>query len=97
MIDLIPADLPPAAPEVIGAFWNIVIQLALLALSVVLGVVMRKKPPTPPAAGLEDFEPNGKEIGSPILAFGGSEGFKPVPLYMGDLRTTPVRGKGGKK
>lgn len=91
------APFPPESAGIEPAFWTFLINLGIQLLLTLATTLFTKEEAPPPAAGLDDFEPNGEEIGSPILAFAGTEGFAPVPLWMGDLEARPVRKKGGKK
>lgn len=97
MIDPAWAPFPSEITAVEPAFWTFLIQLGVGILMQLVESLFTKEQPPPPSAELDDFEPNGKEIGSPILAFGGTVEFEPVPLWHGDLEARAIRKKGGKK
>jgi len=76
-------------------FW---VQLILLVVSVIVSYALRPKPPVPKPAALEDFDIPVAEQGRPIpVVFGTMLLTGPNVLWYGDLRTTPIKEKGGKK
>lgn len=76
-------------------FW---VQLILLVVSVIVSYALRPKPAVPKPAALEDFDIPVAEQGRPIpVVFGTILLTGPNVLWYGDLRTTPIKVKGGKK
>lgn len=70
------------------------VLLAVLVVSVALA----PKPPTQPPAALEDFSVPVAEEGRPIpVVFGTVTITGSNVLWYGDLRSTPIKSKGGKK
>lgn len=76
-------------------FW---VQLILLVVSSIVSYALRPKPPVPKPAALEDFDIPVAEQGRPIpVVFGTMLLTGPNVLWYGDLRTTPIKEKAGKK
>ncbi len=76
-------------------FW---VQLILLVVSAIVSYALRPKPPVPKPAALEDFDIPVAEQGRPIpVVFGTILLTGPNVLWYGDLRTTAIKEKGGKK
>jgi len=76
-------------------FW---VQLILLVVSSIVSYALRPKPPVPKPAALEDFDIPVAEQGRPIpVVFGTILLTGPNVLWYGDLRTTPIKEKAGKK
>lgn len=77
---------------------NFVFQLILLVVSYYVSAALAPKPPKPKPAALEDFDIPMAEQGRPIpVVFGSVLLTGPNVLWYGDLRTTPIQEKGGKK
>lgn len=76
-------------------FW---VQLILLVVSSIVSYALRPKPPVPKPAALEDFDIPVAEQGRPIpVVFGTILLTGPNVLWYGDLRTSAIKEKGGKK
>ena len=76
-------------------FWA---QLALLVVSYFVSAALAPKPPKPKPAALEDFDIPVAEQGKPIPVVFGTVILKdPNVMWYGDLRTTAIQEKGGKK
>lgn len=74
------------------------IQLALLVVSYFISAALAPKPPVPKPAAIEDFDVPVAEQGRPVLAvFGTVTLTGPNVLWYGDLRTSAIKEKGGKK
>lgn len=77
---------------------NFVFQLALLVISYFVSAALAPKPPKPKPAALEDFDIPVAEQGRPVpVVFGTVLITGPNVLWYGDLRTTAITEKGGKK
>lgn len=77
---------------------NFVFQLFLLVVSYFISAALAPKPPQPKPAALEDFDIPMAEQGRPIpVVFGTVLLTGANVLWYGDLRTTPIQTKGGKK
>ena len=77
---------------------NFVFQLALLVVSYFVSAALAPKPPKPKPAALEDFDIPVAEQGRPVpVVFGTVLITGPNVLWYGDLRTTAITEKGGKK
>lgn len=77
---------------------NFVFQLALLVVSYFISAALAPKPPQPKPAALEDFDIPLAEEGSPLaVVFGTVLITSPTLMWYGDLRTTAIKEKGGKK
>lgn len=78
--------------------FNIFVQLALIVVSNILSAALAPKPQPPKAAGLDDFDAPTAEEGRAIpVIFGTVWITGPNVIWYGDLRTTPIQKKGGKK
>lgn len=77
---------------------NFIFQLALLVISYYVSAALAPKPPQPKAAALEDFDIPLAEEGRAIpVVFGTVIVKSPTVMWYGDLRTTAIKEKGGKK
>lgn len=77
---------------------NFVFQLVLLVISYFVSAALAPKPPKPKPAALEDFDIPVAEQGRPVpVVFGTVLITGPNVLWYGDLRTTAITEKGGKK
>jgi len=75
-----------------------VFQLLLLVVSYFVSAALAPKPPKPKPASLEDFDIPVAEQGRPIPVVFGTVILKdPNVMWYGDLRTTAIQEKGGKK
>lgn len=91
------ADLfvPPVAPGASAAWVQFVV---MLVVSFVLSYALAPKPAQPPKPSLEDFDFPTAEEGRPIpVVFGDVWISGPNILWYGDLDTTAIKAKGGKK
>lgn len=76
-------------------FWA---QVILLVVSLVLSYALRPKPVIPKPAALEDFDIPVAELGRAIPVLFGTMILKsPSLMWYGDLRSVPIKKKGGKK
>ena len=74
------------------------VQVILLVVSLVLSYALRPKPVIPKPAALEDFDIPMAELGRAIPVLFGTMIIKsPSVMWYGDLRTVPIKKKGGKK
>lgn len=74
------------------------LQLVILVVSYIISAALAPKPPKPKPAALEDFDIPVAEQGRPIpVVFGTMLVTGPNVLWYGDLRTTSIQSKGGKK
>lgn len=72
--------------------------LIVLAASLLISYALAPKPPVPKPAALSDFDVPTAEEGRPIpVIFGEVWVTGSNVLWYGDLRSTPIRKKGGKK
>ena len=77
---------------------NFVFQLLILVVSYFISAALAPKPPQPKPAALEDFDIPMAEQGRPIpVVFGTVMLTGANVMWYGDLRTTPIQTKGGKK
>lgn len=77
---------------------NFVYYLIVLIVSSLISYALAPKPPKPKPAALEDFDIPVAEQGRPVpVVFGTMLLTGPNVLWYGDLRTTPIKEKGGKK
>ena len=77
---------------------NFVFQLLLLVVSYFVSAALAPKPPQPKPAALEDFDIPVAEQGRAIpVVFGTVTLTGPNVMWYGDLRTTAIKKKGGKK
>lgn len=75
-------------------WWNVIIMI----VSAVLSYALAPKPPTPKPPALEDFDAPTAEDGRAIMMiFGDVYVDDPNLISYGDLRTVPIKAKGGKK
>ena len=76
-------------------FW---VQLILLVVSMIVSYALAPKPPKPAPAALKDFDIPVAEQGRPIpVVFGTVMLTGANVMWYGDLRTTAIQTKGGKK
>lgn len=74
------------------------IQIAILIVSLVVSYALAPKQTIPPPAALVDFSVPTAEEGRPIPVVLGEEIITGSNvLHYGDLRSTPIKSKGGKK
>ena len=74
------------------------VQLVVMVAMMVISYALRPKPAVPRPAALEDFNVPTSEDGRECsMIFGTVWIDDPNVLYYGDLRTTPIKVKGGKK
>lgn len=77
---------------------NFAIQLVLLVVSYFVSAALAPKPPQPKSAALEEFDIPVAEEGRAIpVVFGEVLLSDPNVMWYGDLRTTAIKKKGGKK
>jgi len=77
---------------------NFVYYLIVLVISSLISYALAPKPPKPKPAALEDFDIPVAEQGRPVpVIFGTMQVTGPNVLWYGDLRTTAIKEKGGKK
>lgn len=78
--------------------WNFVIQIALIIVASYVTAALAPKPKPPDPATLDDFDAPTADDGRPIPWVFGTVWIKgPNVLWYGDLQTTAIRKKGGKK
>jgi len=74
------------------------VQLILLVVSYFVSAALAPKPPVPKPAALEDFDIPLAEEGRAIpVVFGEVILKSPSLMWYGDLRTSAIKEKGGKK
>lgn len=72
--------------------------IAIMIVSALLSTALAPKPPGPKPAALEDFDVPVAEQGRPVpVVFGTVHITGPNVLWYGNLRTTPIKKKSGKK
>jgi hypothetical protein len=72
--------------------------VAILIVSALISAALAPKPPAPKPAALEDFDLPVAEQGRPVpVVFGTVLITGANVLWYGDLRTTPIKKKSGKK
>jgi hypothetical protein len=72
--------------------------IAVLIVSVLIQYALQPKTPQPQAAELKDFDAPTADEGRPVPVVFGTVLVKSANVvWYGDLRTTPIRSKGGKK
>lgn len=72
--------------------------IAVLVISVLVQYALQPKTPQPQAAELKDFYAPTADEGRPVpVVFGTVLVRSANVVWYGDLRTTPIRSKGGKK
>jgi hypothetical protein len=75
--------------------WTVI---AVLVVSVLVQYALQPKTPQPQAAELKDFEAPTADEGRPVpVVFGSVMVRSANVVWYGDLKTTPIRSKGGKK
>lgn len=78
--------------------WNFVVQLAIIIISNIVSAALAPKPKPPKPAALGDFDAPTAEEGRPIPVVFGTVWCKgPNVLWYGDLKSTAIKSKGGKK
>ncbi|MDZ7476946.1 hypothetical protein U5F73_18470, partial [Stenotrophomonas pavanii] len=74
------------------------VQIVVMIVALIVSYVMRPKPTVPKPAALEDFNvPTAEDGRECSMVFGTNWIDDPNVLFYGDLRTTPIKVKGGKK
>lgn len=77
---------------------NFLVQLAVLVVTSLISAALAPKPPKPKPAALQDFDIPVAEQGRPIpVVFGTVLVTGANVIWYGDLSTTPIKSKGGKK
>ena len=77
------------------AFWYYV---GTVVISYAVAVITAPSVESPKPVGIDEIEVNTAEEGSPILAVFGKPWIKSANcVWYGDLRTTKIKSKGGKK
>jgi hypothetical protein len=71
--------------------------LAAVALTLVASYVLRPRPQTQPPAGLSEIKVTTAEDGRELGVLFGCRYVHGNVVWYGDLRTTPIKVKGGKK
>lgn len=72
--------------------------IAVLVVSALIATALAPKPPAPKPAALQDFDVPVAEQGRPVPVVFGTVLITGVNvLWYGDLRTSPIKKKGGKK
>lgn len=72
--------------------------IAVLLVSALIATALAPKPPAPKPAALQDFDVPVAEQGRPVpVVFGSVLVTGANVLWYGDLRSTPIKTKGGKK
>jgi len=72
--------------------------LLVIVVASFVASALAPKPPAPKPASLQDFDVPTAEEGRPIpVAFGTVTVTGPNVIWYGELRTTAIRKKGGKK
>jgi len=80
------------------AIWNFVVQIAIIAVSVIISYALTPKPKPPKPASLADFDAPTAEEGRPIpVVFGAVLLRGANVVWYGDLEAEPIKKKGGKK
>ena len=80
------------------AFINIVVQIGIMIVSALLSYALAPKPKPPKPASITDFDIPTAEEGREIpVVFGTVWITGPNVLWYGDLRSEPIKKKGGKK
>ena len=73
-------------------------QIALFVVMMIVSVLLAPKPETIPPAGLNEIDVPTAEIGREIPVLFGTRDIKGANVvWYGDLSTSPIRKKGGKK
>lgn len=77
---------------------NFIVYLVVMLASSLLSAALAPKPPPPKPAALQDFDVPVAQEGRPIpVVFGTVTVTGANVLWYGNLRTYPIRKKGGKK
>lgn len=77
---------------------SIWVQLVLFTLAWAVSAALAPRPPRPQPAGLDDIDAPTAEEGSPIpVVFGTVRITAPNVVWYGDLDTSPIKQRGGKK
>lgn len=77
---------------------EIIAYIAVLVISAFVSAALAPKPQPPKPASLADFDVPTAEEGRPIpVVFGTVTVTGPNVIWYGNLRTTEIRKKGGKK
>lgn len=85
-------------PEPVLAVFNVFVQIGLIILSALIQYAVGPKPKPPKPASITDFDVPTAEEGREIpVVFGEVWITGPNVLWYGDLRSEPIRKKGGKK
>ena len=72
--------------------------LVVIVVAALVSVALAPKPPEPKPASLSDVDAPTAEEGRPIPVVFGTVLVKSANVvWYGDLRTTPIKSKGGKK
>lgn len=71
--------------------------LATIAINLIVAYVLRPKPQTQPPAGLSEIKVTTAEDGKEFGVLFGCRYVHGNVVWYGDLRTTPIKTKGGKK
>lgn len=78
--------------------WEVAIYIAIIIVSQVVTAALQPKPEKPKAAALSEFDVPTAEEGRAVPVIFGTVWVKgPNVIWYGDLRTTAIRKKGGKK
>lgn len=78
--------------------WNFVIQLAIVLVASYVSAALAPKPEPPKPSTLDDFDAPTADDGRPVPVVFGDAWIKgPNVIWYGDLRSTPIKKKGGKK
>ena len=78
--------------------FQVFLYLAVIIVSGLIVQALTPKPAQPKPASLDDFSAPTAEEGRAIpVVFGTAWITGPNVVWFGDLRTTPIRAKGGKK
>ncbi|MBU6952756.1 hypothetical protein KP814_32075 [Hahella sp. HN01] len=73
-------------------------QIVVWIVATLVQYALAPKPPQPPAAELKDLDAPTADEGRPIpVVFGTVLVRSANVVWYGDLRTTPIKSKGGKK
>lgn len=77
---------------------HIIGYIAILVVAALVATALAPKPPQPKPPSLQDFDVPVAEVGRPIpVVFGTVLITGPNVLWYGDLGSSPIRKKGGKK
>lgn len=74
------------------------IAAVVFVIALIVAYTMQPKPETRPPAGLDEIQAPTAEVGREIpVLFGTRKMDGPNVVWYGDLRTVPIKSKGGKK